>query len=94
LDGALCASKSSPPFGDCTEAIDAASHSQSYEQAKVPADVFPDRRRKPGPKGPSTELVGAVVEMKRRNPTWGCPRIAQQIALAFQIEIDKDVVRL
>ena len=40
----------------------------------------PDRRRKPGPKGPSAELVGAVVEMKRRNPTWGCPRIAQQIA--------------
>ena len=31
--------------------------------------------------------------MKRRNPTWGCPRIAQQIALAFGIEIDKDVVR-
>jgi putative transposase len=53
----------------------------------------PDRRRKPGPKGPSAELVGAVVEMKRRNPNWGCPRIAQQIALAFQIEIDKDVVR-
>jgi putative transposase len=53
----------------------------------------PDRRRKPGPKGPSAELVGAIVEMKRLNPTWGCPRIAQQIALAFQIEIDKDVVR-
>jgi transposase InsO family protein len=31
--------------------------------------------------------------MKRRNPTWGCPRIAQQIALAFDIPIDKDVVR-
>jgi len=31
--------------------------------------------------------------MKRRNPTWGCPRIAQQITLAFGIEIDKDVVR-
>jgi hypothetical protein len=26
-----------------------------------------------------------------RNPNWGCPRIAQQIALAFQIQIDKDV---
>ena len=23
---------------------------------------------------------------------WGCPRIAQQIALAFGVEIDKDVV--
>ena len=53
----------------------------------------PDRRRKPGPKGPSAELVHAVVEMKQRNPNWGCPRIAQQIALAFNIPIDKDVVR-
>ena len=31
--------------------------------------------------------------MKRRNPRWGCPRIAQQIAFAFGVEIDKDVVR-
>ena len=53
----------------------------------------PNRRRKTGPKGPSTELIHAVVETKQRNPNWGCPRIAQQIALAFQIEIDKDVVR-
>jgi putative transposase len=53
----------------------------------------PNRRRKPGPKGPSAELIHAVVEMKQRNPRWGCPRIAQQIVLAFNIEIDKDVVR-
>jgi transposase InsO family protein len=31
--------------------------------------------------------------MKRRNRNWGCPRIAQQIALAFGIGINKDVVR-
>jgi hypothetical protein len=31
--------------------------------------------------------------MKQRNSTWGCPRIAQQIALAFEIHINKDVVR-
>ena len=31
--------------------------------------------------------------MKQRNPNWGCPRIAQQIALVFHIPIDKDVVR-
>ena len=49
--------------------------------------------RRPGPKGPSKELIDAVVEMKRRNRTWGCKRIAQQIALAFGIEMDKDVVR-
>ena len=50
-------------------------------------------RRKPGPKGPDKELIDAVVQMKQRNPTWGCPRIAQQIALAFDISIDKDIVR-
>jgi putative transposase len=50
-------------------------------------------RRKPGPKGPSTDLIAAIVEMKRRNPKFGYVRIAQQIAHAFGVEIDKDVVR-
>src|SRR5437660_5362823 len=49
--------------------------------------------RRAGPKGPAKELIDAVVEMKRRNPSWGCPRIAEQITLAFGVEIDKDVVR-
>jgi hypothetical protein len=31
--------------------------------------------------------------MRRRNPSCGCLRIAQQIALAFAVDIDKDVVR-
>jgi len=53
----------------------------------------PERKCKPGPKGPQQELITAIVEMKRRNPRWGCPRIAQQITLAFGIEINKDVVR-
>ncbi len=51
------------------------------------------RPTKPGPKGPSPDVVAAVVDMKQRNPTWGYPRIAQQIALAFGIPINKDVVR-
>ena len=38
-------------------------------------------------------MVTAVIDMKRRNPPWGCPRIAQQITLAFGIPINKDVVR-
>ena len=50
-------------------------------------------RGRRGPKGPARELVNAVVEMKRRNPRWGYRRIAQQIALAFGIDINKDVVR-
>src|ERR1019366_4127591 len=49
--------------------------------------------KKPGPRGPNQEVMAAVVDMKQRNPTWGCPRIAQQIALAFGIPINKDVVR-
>jgi putative transposase len=53
----------------------------------------PKRGRRPGPSGPKKELIDAVVEMKRRNSNWGCPRIAQQIALALAIEIDKDIVR-
>jgi putative transposase len=48
---------------------------------------------KPGPKGPTQEIIAAVVDMKGRNPSWGCARIAQQIALAFGIPINKDVVR-
>src|ERR1051326_6895778 len=53
----------------------------------------PHGRGRPGAKGPEKELIYAVGEMKRRNPTWGCPRIAEQITLAFGIDIDKDVVR-
>src|SRR5215467_1549807 len=56
--------------------------------------LFSSKRvRRPGPKGPAKELIDAVLEMKRRNGTWGCKRIAEQIALAFGVDIDKDVVR-
>jgi transposase InsO family protein len=51
------------------------------------------RRRKPGPKGPSAELIAAIVELKRCSPRFDCVRIAQQIAHAFGIDIDKYVVR-
>ena len=43
-------------------------------------------RRKPG-------LIAAIIELKRRNPRFGCVRIAQQISHAFGVDIDKDVVR-
>lgn len=48
---------------------------------------------KPGPKGPRSELVKAVVAIKRRNPRFGSPRIAQIITHTFGVEINKDVVR-
>ena len=53
----------------------------------------PSHRRNAGPKGPSTELIAAIVEIKRRKPRFGCVRIAQQISHAFGVKIDKDVVR-
>src|SRR5215831_5136655 len=53
----------------------------------------PKRVRRPGPKGATKELIDAVMEIKRRNRTWGCKRIAQQISLAFGVDIDKDVLR-
>src|SRR5215831_1324466 len=53
----------------------------------------PKQRGKPGPKGPTAELIRAVIEVKKRNPTWGCPQIADQINLAFETSINKDVVR-
>ena len=34
--------------------------------------------RKPGPKGPSREVINAILKMKQRNPRFGCPRIAQK----------------
>jgi putative transposase len=50
-------------------------------------------RRALRPKGPSQELISAIIEMKRRNPRFGCRRLAMQISNAFGCEIDKDVVR-
>ena len=38
--------------------------------------LFSPTRRRTGPQGPSNALVDAIVDMKRRNPRWGCPRIA------------------
>ena len=35
--------------------------------------------KKPGPKGPSEALTQAIVELKSRNPRFGCPRIARII---------------
>ena len=32
------------------------------------------RPQKPGPKGPSEALIRAIVELKSRNPRFGCPR--------------------
>ena len=53
----------------------------------------PRRRRRPGPRGPSKPLIAAIIEMKRRNPHFGCRKIAEHISRAFALTINKDVVR-
>ena len=51
------------------------------------------RKGKPAPKGPSPELIQAIIELKQRNSRFGCLRIAQQINKAFGVDINKDLVR-
>ena len=48
--------------------------------------------KQPGPKGPSEALIQAIVELKSRNPRFGCPRITRIIARTFGANIDKNVV--
>ncbi len=48
---------------------------------------------KPGPPGPSAELVRAIVAIKERHPRYGCPWIALLISNVFGVPVNKDVVR-
>jgi putative transposase len=66
---------------------------QILTQRKYRLLFSPKGRLKPGPKGPSQELIDAIVATKQRNPSWGCSRIAQQITWAFGVAVDKYVVR-
>jgi hypothetical protein len=49
--------------------------------------------RRPGPKGPSEEPLKRSSSSSAAIPCIGCLRIAQEIARAFGIDIDKDIVR-
>jgi hypothetical protein len=56
--------------------------------------LFSSRRRnKPGPQGPSAELIHAIVATKQHHPRYGCPRIAFIITNTFGVPVDKGVVR-
>jgi putative transposase len=50
-------------------------------------------RRRPGPKGPSREVIELVLEMKRRNPRFGYTKIAEQLSKTFALPLNQDVVR-
>jgi putative transposase len=67
---------------------------QGFGRSKIPAAfLIPANRSKPGLKGPCPDLIAAIVALKSRNPRFGCVRIAQELADAFGIELNKDVVR-
>jgi len=51
------------------------------------------RKGKPGPRGPSSELIQAILELKQRNPRFGCLGIARQINKTFGVDMNKDLVR-
>jgi len=53
----------------------------------------PETRGWPGPTRPLRELIAAIVAMKQRDPNWGCPKIAHQFSLVFEMYIDEDIVR-
>jgi putative transposase len=48
--------------------------------------------KKPGPKGPSEAVIQAIVELKSRNPRFGCPQIARIVSHTFGVDLDKNVV--
>jgi putative transposase len=48
--------------------------------------------KRPGPRGPDDALVRAIVELKSRNPRFGCPRIARIVSQTFGVDVDKNVV--
>ena len=57
--------------------------------------LFWPRRRpgKPGLQGPSSDLIAAIVEMKRRNPGFGYQRIAEQQSLAPRDLLESQVTK-
>ncbi len=71
---------------------------QPFTLLKIPPGAEAEKYRwlfssrhgdKPGPKGPSAELISTIVAIKQRNNRYGCPRIAFIITNTFSISVDK-----
>src|SRR5437773_5309413 len=52
---------------------------QMLKKRKYRLLFSPKTWTKTGPKGPAQELLEAVVQVKQRNPAWGCRRTAHEI---------------
>jgi len=90
---AACSANTTRSFGNRSQTINSVEFSSRSGSPEIPAAVFHETQNETRPERSGSELIRAVVEMKQRNPGWGCPRIAEQIALAFGVPINKDVVR-
>ena len=51
------------------------------------------RAKKPGPKGHSLELIRLIVEIKQKNPGYGCPKIALLVSKLLGETINEHLVR-
>ena len=80
-------------ISDRIQAIDPVEFPSRSGSAQIQIPVFAKTPNEAGTRGPDQPLIRAVVHMKQHNPRWGCPRIAEQINLAFGTCINKDVVR-
>jgi putative transposase len=55
--------------------------------------LFSNKNRKPGPKGPSPELIKLIIGIKQKNPKYGCPRIALLASKLTDRTINENLVR-
>ena len=53
----------------------------------------PSSRRKPGPKGPCAQLIKLVIDIKVKNPRYGCERIAFLVSELLGEKVDDQTVR-
>jgi putative transposase len=81
------------PVCDRLQTIDAVEPASSLDPAEVSPALLVQGADEAWPQGTERGSDRRRRRNEQRNPVWGCPRIAQQITLAFGIPINKDVVR-
>ena len=55
--------------------------------------LFSSQNSKPGPKGPSKELIKLILELKTKNPRYGVPKIALLASELTGTAINEQMVR-
>ena len=55
--------------------------------------LYGKSQKKRGPKGFGREVTQAVLEIKKKNPSYACPRIAMLVYEKFGIKISEHTVR-